>query len=152
SVGGAMSARVADVFSGVMPFVATVEARSITRAARLLGLTPSSVSRALTRLEAELGVMLLHRTARDVTLTDEGTLFYRECQSAVAALRNARDAVVPAQTSPTGLLRVSLPLALGGSIVLPALPRLLARHPGLSIEAVLTDRFVDLASERFDAV
>jgi DNA-binding transcriptional LysR family regulator len=142
----------AELFDGIMPFVATVEGRSLTRAARLLGVTPSAISRGIAKLESDLGVRLLNRTSRTVTLTPEGTLFYRECQSAVAGVRKARAAVSTALESPRGVLRVSLPLALGELIVMPALPRLLGRHAGLSIEATLTDRFVDLVAENMDAV
>ena len=147
-----MSKRNADLLANVMPFVMTVEERSLTRAAQILGVTPSAISRAITKLESDLGVRLLNRTPRAITLTQEGTLFYRECQNAVAGVRKARDAVSQAQRSPTGAMRVSLPLALGERVVMPALPRLLAAHPGLSIEAILTDRYVDLAAEKFDAV
>jgi DNA-binding transcriptional LysR family regulator len=147
-----MSVSAVDLFAGIMPFVATVEGRSLTRAARLLGVTPSAVSRAIAKLESDLGARLLNRTPRSVTLTPEGTLFYRECQAAVAGVRRAREAVSTALESPRGLLRVSLPLALGELVVMPALPRLVARHAGLAIEALLTDRFVDLAAENVDAV
>lgn len=142
----------ADLFAGIVPFVATVEARSLTRAARRLALTPSSISRALTRLESELGVRLLVRTSRTVALTPEGELFYRDCQAAVAGVRHARETVAAALTAPRGTLRVSLPLALGELVVMPALPRLVSRHPGLAVEAMLTDRLVDLAAEHIDAV
>ena len=147
-----MSASTADLFVGIVPFVATAELRSVSQAARKLGITPSSVSRAITRLETELGIRLLHRTPRTVTLTPEGELFYRDCQLAVAGVRNARAAVSAALAAPRGRLRVSLPLALGELVVMPALPRLVSRHPGLSIEAIITDRYVDLASENIDAV
>jgi len=147
-----MTAATTDLFAGVMPFVATAEARSVTRAARLLGVTPSAISRALTKLESELGVRLLVRTARTVALTPEGELLYRDCQAAVAGVRHAKQAVSAALVSPRGALRVSLPLALGELVVMPALPRLVARHPGLTIEAMLADRFVDLAAENVDAV
>jgi DNA-binding transcriptional LysR family regulator len=147
-----MSPPAADLFAGILPFVATAEARSFTRAAAALGVTPSAISKAISKLEAELGVRLLQRSARAVTLTHEGTLFYRECRNAVAGVRGARDAVAHTHQAPRGLLRVSLPLALGELVIMPALPRLLARHPGLSVETVLTDRHVDLVAERFDAV
>lgn len=147
-----MAASTADLFAGVVPFVATAEARSVSRAARALGVTPSSVSRALTRLESELGVRLLHRTSRTVALTPEGELFYRDCQAAVAGVRGAKAAVSAALTSPRGVLRVSLPLALGELVVMPALPRLVARYPGLAFETLLTDRHVDLVAENIDAV
>ena len=135
-----------------MPFVATAEVRSFTRAAVRLGVTPSAISKAISKLESELGVRLLHRTPRTVALTHEGELFYRECQSALANLRNARDGVSTAQRQPQGTLRVSLPLGLGEVVFMPALPKLLSRYPGLSLQASLTDRNVDLVGEKYDAV
>src|SRR6266540_1493195 len=147
-----MSVSLADLFAGIMPFVATVEGRTLTRAARLLGVTPSMVSRSIAKLESALGIRLLNRTPRTVSLTPEGSIFYGQCQSAVAGVRHALEAVSHALESPRGVLRVSLPLALGELVVMPALPRLLSRHAGLSMEVTLTDRFVDLISENFDAV
>jgi LysR family transcriptional regulator, regulator for bpeEF and oprC len=142
----------ADLFAGILPFVATADALSITRAARALRVTPSAVSKALSRLEADLGVRLLNRTSRAVSLTEEGARFYRECHDAVTGVRTAREAVSQSLGAPRGRLRISLPLALGELVVMPALPRLLARHAGLSIEAALTDRHVDLVAEQYDAV
>src|SRR3569833_2575828 len=147
-----MSASTADLSVGIVPFVATAELRAVSQAARKLGITPSTVSRATTRLDTELGIRLLHRTPRTVTLTPEGELFYRDCQLAVAGVRNARAAVSAALAAPRGRLRVSPPLAPGELVAMPALPRLVSRHPGLSIEAIITDRYVDLASENIDAV
>lgn len=141
-----------DLFAGILPFVATAEARSLTGAGRRLGVTPSAVSKAIARLESELGVRLMNRTARAVTLTDEGMVLYRESLNAVAAMRNAREAVGQRQGTARGTLRVSLPLALGELVIMPALGPLLARFPGLHIEASLTDRPVDLTAENFDVV
>src|SRR4051794_28175405 len=102
-----------ELFSGVVPFVATAEAQSFRVAARNLGLTPSAVSKAITRLEAKLGVRLLNRTSRMVSLTDEGTIFLRACQDAVAGLRAAEEHVGVGLRAPRGTLRLSLPLMLG---------------------------------------
>ena len=139
-----------DPFAGVMAYVATAEARSFRAAASQLGVTPSAVSKAIAKLEAELGVRLLHRTSRTVSATPEGETFLRRCRDAVDQLMAARELASQAQRAPRGLLRVSLPPALGRAIVLPALPQLLARHPQLTVEAVLTDRFVRLAEETVD--
>src|SRR3569623_3170212 len=112
-----MSASTADLFVGIVPFVATAELRSVSQAARKLGITPSSVSRAITRLETELGIRLLHRTPRTVTLTPEGELFYRDCQLAVAGVRNARAALNAPHAAPRGRLRVKHPHAHGAHLV-----------------------------------
>jgi len=136
-------------FAGLVPFLATAEARSFSQAARTLGVTVSAISKTVAKLEAELGVRLLHRTSRRVTLTSEGEAFLPICREAVERARAARNTVAAIQRAPRGLLRVSMPLPLG-PVVVPALPRLLAPNPGLSVHAVVTDRNVRLADESID--
>src|SRR6187431_1558257 len=108
----------ADLFSGVVPFVTTAEVQSFRLAARKLGLTPSAVSKAITRLEARLGLRLLNRSSRSVSLTEEGEAFLRGCQEAVTSVRSAEERVLQAQRAPRGRLTVSLPLILGKLVIL----------------------------------
>lgn len=147
-----MKASAADLFSGVLPFVTAAEAKSFRVAARKLGLTPSAVSKAVTRLEARLGLRLLNRSSRRVSLTEEGDAFLRGCQQAVSSMRSAEEHVLLAQRAPRGRLTVSLPLMLGRLVVLPALRAFSERYPALSVHATLTDRMVNLADENIDAV
>jgi len=146
-----MKASPADLFSGVLPFVTTAEAKSFRDAARTLGITPSAVSKAITRLEARLGLRLLNRSARNVSLTEEGEAFLTGCQEAVASVRVAEERVLQAQRAPRGRLTVSLPLILGKLAILPALERFCNRYPALSVHASLTDRVLSLADENVDA-
>src|SRR6478609_4827843 len=146
-----MKDRSADLFSGVVPFVAAAEAQSFRVAARKLGLTPSAVSKAITRLEARLGLSLLNRTARAVSLTEEGEAFLRGCQEAVLNVRSAEERVLQAHRAPRGRLAVSLPLLLGKLVVLPALKQFCERYPALSVHVSLTDRVLSLADENVDA-
>lgn len=141
----------ADLFSGVLAFVTAAEAQSFREAARKLGLTPSAVSKAVTRLEARLGLRLLNRTSRNVSLTEEGQTFLRGCQEAVASMRTAEERVLQGQRAPRGRLTVSLPLLLGKLVVLPALKEFCARYSALSVHVSLTDRLVSLADENVDA-
>src|SRR3954467_4535993 len=97
----------ADLFSGVLPFVAAAEAQSFRLAARKLGLTPSAVSKAITRLEARLGLRLLNRSSRSVSLTEEGEAFLRGCQQAVSSVRTAEERVQQGQRAPRGRLGIS---------------------------------------------
>ena len=138
-----------DMFDGVVPFVTIVELGSFQRAATALGVTRSAISKALARLEANVGVRLLHRSARSVSLTAEGEELLRACRDAVDVVRAASVRLEDARQVPRGLLRVSLPGVLGARIV-AALPRLLADHPELSLDVSTTDRFVRLADERID--
>lgn len=137
-----------DLFDGIIPFLATAEARSFGTAAKQLGVGTSAVSKAVARLEAELGVRLLHRTARNVSLTTEGETFLARCRVASAAVQAGREEA-SSRATPRGRLRVSMPTRIGRR-VLAALPNLLDRYPLLSIQAVITDRFVQLADENVD--
>src|SRR5437879_13737355 len=78
-----------DHFPGILAFVRAAEARSFTTAARKLGISPSGVSKAISRLEAQFNVRLLHRTSRSITITPEGTAFYERCRQIVADLEEA---------------------------------------------------------------
>jgi len=146
-----MSALRADLFDGLVPFIATAEAASFREAARVLGVTASAISKAVARLEASVGVRLLHRTSRRVTLTTDGEEFLGQCRDAVERVRAARDVLTQKERAPRGLLRVSLPDTFGCRVV-AALPSLLVAHPTLEVEAILTNRFVQLADENIDVV
>ncbi|HZH02292.1 MAG TPA: LysR family transcriptional regulator [Myxococcaceae bacterium] len=148
---GATPDREADLFDGVVPFVTAARAQNFREAARRLGLTPSAVSKAIKRLEDGLGVRLFNRTSRSVELTEEGQAFLKGCQDAVSSLAAVREHLSQLQRAPRGRLTVSLPLTLGRLCVMPAVPRLLAAFPGLSVQAILTDRFVHLTDEGVDA-
>lgn len=140
----------ADPFHGVLQLIATADARSFHAAARQLGVTPSAISKAIAKLEAELGVRLLRRTSRSVSTTPEGEAFLERCREALGQMLAAREVASETQRAPRGRLRLSLPLALGRLLVMPALSQLLSRHPLLSLEITLTDRFVRLAEEGID--
>jgi len=144
-----MSALSLDLFDGVVSFVATSEARSFGVAAKRLGVTTSAVSKAISRLETDLGVRLLHRTSRSVTLTVEGEAFLLRCRVAVGEVHAARATLHDTQCAPRGLLRISLPHRLS-RIVTSNLPSLLEAHPLLVVEANVTDRFVHLTEENID--
>lgn len=139
-----------DQFSGIVPFVRAAEARSFTAAAKRLGLTPSAISKAVAKLESDLGVALLHRTSRQVTLTPEGAAFYERCREIVSDMEEARQIATRAQSEPRGHLRVSLPLAYGRLEIMPLVARFLEQNPELTLDVNLTDRAVDLADEGFD--
>lgn len=136
--------------TGVLAFVRAAEARSFTGAARALGITPSGVSKAISRLEGHFGVRLLQRTSRSVTLTTEGAAFYERCRQIVTDLESAEQSLSAAQDAPRGRLRVTMPVAIGRGHVARLLPGFLERHPEVILDADATDRIVDLAEEGFD--
>lgn len=138
-----------DLFSGVVPFVYVAEEQSFRRAASRLGLTPAALSKAIQRLEEELGVALFHRTTRRVSLSAEGEVFLARCREAIAHIRAGRDLVAVSQQEVQGDLSVTLPFILGRYLV-TRLPRFFARYPAIKVHLHLTDRFSRLVDENID--
>ncbi len=132
--------------------VRVAETRSFTRAAGDLGLTQSGLSRAISRLEQQLGVRLLQRNTRSVSLTPDGQVLVERAGPLLAELAQAENLLLERRSSPTGVLKISTPSLFGRKVVMPVIGELTERHPALSIEAVMTDRIVDIVDEGFDAV
>lgn len=132
-----------EVFSAVM------ERGSFSAGARLLGLTPSAVSRIIARLEARLGVRLIVRTTRALALTPEGEAYLRAARRILADLDESERAVAD-QAAPRGRLRVSATLAHGRLCVVPLLREFLDRYPDILVDISLTDATIDLVEERAD--
>lgn len=131
-------------------FIHAAEARSFTAAGRTLGISSSAVGKAVARLEERLGVQLLHRSTRNVTLTFEGTQFLKRCQNIFAEFEAAEQEIMQATTAPRGRLRVSLPLI--GMLMMPSLSAFAKEHPAIELDLDFTDRLVDVIEEGFDAV
>ena len=138
-------------FRSLSVFVHASDSGSFTATAQALGMSPSTVSKAVSRLEAALGVRLFERTTRRVRTTAEGRALQVRCRQVLDDLRSARDDLQAQAGTVQGLLRVSLPVAYGRQVALPRLVALLRAHPRLRIEACLSDRRVDLIDEGFDA-
>ncbi len=138
-----------DVFAGVVPFVRTAEERSFGRAAASLGISTAAVSKAVRRLEDQLGVKLLDRSSRVVALTREGTAFFDRCRPAVLGVQGARDAMISTRREPQGEIAVTLPFILAPFVV-PGLARLGMQHPRLAFRLHVTDRLARLADESYD--
>lgn len=128
--------------------VATLE--SFSAAARDFGLTQSAVSRGVAALEAELGLKLLERSTRRVSLTPEGRRYKERIEGHLRALQEAEESAKSAFSELAGHVRLSAPAALGRGVLLPEVLRLLAEAPGLVIDASLTDRRVDLLGGEYD--
>lgn len=139
----------ADLFDGIVPFVHAARARNFRVAAEQLGVTPAAISKAIKRLEAELGATLLHRTTRTVSLSAEGARFLARCEDAIAHVQAGRDQLAAAQTVPRGELTVSLSYVLGPTLM-ARLPRFVARYPELVLDLRVTDRRVRLVEDRVD--
>jgi DNA-binding transcriptional LysR family regulator len=133
-------------------FAAVARLAGFSAAARELGLSKSAASKAVARLEARLGTRLLQRTTRRVTLTEAGRALEARAARMLEEAGAGAEAVAALAARPLGTLRVNGPVALGETFLAPALPELLARHPGLRVELTLEDRLVDAAAGGWDVV
>lgn len=138
--------------NAVRLLVRVAETRSFTRAAGDLGLTQSGLSRAISRLETQLGVRLLQRNTRSVSLTPDGQVLYERSAPLLAELAEAEKLLLDRRSNPSGLLKISTPSLFGRKVVMPVIGELTHRYPDLCIEAVMTDRLVDIVDEGFDAL
>ena len=138
------------IVQGMEVFVRAAELRSFTAAAKSLGLTSSGVGKSVTRLEAELGVRLLHRTTRRVALTDEGALFLEHCRHVLEEVEHARASIAERVVAPRGRVRVSVPRFIGMQVVVPVLSAFTEAWPDVSLDVSLSDRRVSLADEGID--
>lgn len=131
-------------------FLACADSGSFSEAARKLNASRSSVGKAVARLERQLGVRLFHRTTRSQSLTEEGQLYYEHARRALGELGAVRSLLASGRQAPTGVLRVTAPLAFGRKFIAPSLLRLLQAHPQLALSMSFADRPVDLIDEGFD--
>jgi len=139
-----------DKLTGMAVFARVVEAQSFTAAAARLGMSKSAVSKAIAGLEDRLGVSLLNRTTRRLSLTEVGRAFYERSARILAEAEEAELAVTRLQAAPRGTLKVNAPVSFGILHLGPALADFMERYPELKVDIELTDRFVDLIEEGFD--
>ncbi len=140
-----------DRIDSVALFIEVAERGSFAGAARHLGRSPASVTRAVADLEARLGVRLLNRTTRAVSLTDAGTRFLTGARRVLAEFDEIERAAAGEGTAPRGELRITAPIMFGRLHVVPIVIEFLQRFPDVSIALTLLDRPVDLVEEGFDA-
>ena len=132
-------------------FIKVGETQSFTKAAQALGLTQSGVSRAITRLELDLRVTLLNRNTHSVSLTTDGVFLYESSKSLIHEMDEVGHSITGRTVFPEGELKITTPSAYGRLVIIPMLKEILDRYPALIIDAVMTDRLVDLVEEGFDA-
>ena len=131
-------------------FVRSVELGGFSAAARDLDLTPSALSKLVTRLEDRLGVRLMNRTTRKLALTAEGEAYFASAKRILADIEEAETEVTQFSGSPKGLLRINVGFAFGMHQLAPALPRFLAQYPEIDLDITVTDRLIDLMEENAD--
>ena len=139
-----------DRFSALEAFVRVAETQSFSEGARRLGKSKSLISRQVAALEADLGVRLLQRTTRSITLTEAGRGFLERAVRILADVEEATLSVSRLQVAPRGCLRVNAPMSFGFLHLAQALPDFLARYPEIKVDMVMNDRLVDLIDEGFD--
>jgi DNA-binding transcriptional LysR family regulator len=134
----------------VLIFIKVAQYESISRAARSLGMPISTVSRRLSVLEADLGVSLLRRTTRRVTLTAPGRAYFNQCHEPLALLQDAERVLTETQKRPEGTLRISVPVILGQQPFHDFISRFLKRFPRIRIDLFITNLFLDLVADNVD--
>ena len=133
-------------------FLEVARQQSFAKAAKSLGMTGPAASKQVMALEAELGVKLLHRTTRLVTLSDEGAAYYERARQAMEELKDAATQLQDMKATPKGSLRISVPLSFGQIHLLPVLSGFAKKYPDVVMEVALDDRRVDVMADGFDVV
>ena len=139
-----------DTLDGMRTFVASVEAGSFTAAADRVGHSNKLVSKYVAELEARLGVRLLHRTTRRLSLTEAGQRYYARCAELLRDIDHLEGSLRTGDGALLGTLRISAPVTFGELYVTPLVRRFRGLHPQITIDLRLSDRYVDLAEEGFD--
>ncbi|MFO7553115.1 MAG: LysR family transcriptional regulator [Haliea sp.] len=132
-------------------FVAVVDAGTFTRAAERLKVSRPVVSKQVSRLEESLGVRLLNRTTRRLSLTEAGRIFHAQASRGLEDIAEARAEVSRLQEQPRGVLRINVPMSFGILHLAPLLPAFMQQYPELAVEMDLNDRKLDVIEEGFDA-
>lgn len=139
-------------FDGIREFVSAAQSLSFTAAALELGVTSSAVGKSVTRLEARLGVKLLHRTTRRLVLTAEGEAYLASCLRVMDELTETQGFLTTGQQAPVGRLRIDLPAAFGRRHILPTLIDMAVRYQQLDLSVSFSERLVDIVNEGVDLV
>lgn len=139
-----------DSLNSITFFVRAAESRSFSEAGRILGVSSSAVGKSVSRLEERLGVRLLHRSTRSITLTPEGALFLERCRRIICEIEAAELELTESRQGPTGQLRISLPLV--GPLVMPAITAFMHSYPGIELDIDFSDRMVNVVKDGFDVV
>lgn len=139
-----------DRFLEMQTFNAVVDAGSFVKAADALAMSKAAVSRYVVDMETRLGVRLLHRTTRRLSLTDEGQIFYVRSKELLAELAEAEDEITSRSDAASGLLRINAPFTFGVLHLAPIWGAFRAEHPKVKLDVTLADRLVDLVEEGYD--
>ena len=136
--------------SDLMVFTQAVKGGSLSAAGRELGISLAVASKRLQRLEEQLGVRLLNRSTRQLSLTDEGAEYYHYCVRILAELEEGEERVTRGSKEPKGNLKVTVPAAFGRLHIAPLVPEFLARYPAIKLTLHLSDSLVDIIDQGYD--
>ena len=139
-----------DTLTAMKVYCSVVENDSLAGAARTLNISPSVVSKQLSALEDRLGVRLLNRTTRRVSVTEVGTAYYDRCKRVIADVDEAEIAVSRSHSQPRGMLRITAPSTFAHRHVTPHLPKFIDRYPEVEVQVQVNDRIVDLVDDGID--
>jgi len=139
-----------DKFFEMQAFAAVVDAGSFVKAADALAASKAAVSRYVADLETRLGVRLLHRTTRRLSLTEEGQVFYARCKELLGGVEEAEAEITSASGEASGLAKLNVPVTFGILHLAPLWGRFLEAHPKVTLDITLADRVVDLVDEGYD--
>lgn len=139
-----------DRFQEMKLFLSAAETLSFAAAARRLGTSPPTVTRAVAALEERLGTLLLSRTTRSVQLTEAGERYAEDCRRILAELEEAEEAAAGSYAEPRGTLAITAPVLFGEMFVMPLMLEFLAAHPAVNIRGLLVDRVVNMVDEGLD--
>lgn len=142
----------AQLLNGMVIFVEVVNTGSFTLAAQSSGHSTSYISKEINKLESRLGVRLMHRTTRSLSLTPEGEIYFQQCQQIISDAEQAEEILNGRQLEPKGTLRVSCPTSFNNARMQPIFSRFLAQYPSVNLELDLNNRKVDMVSEGFDVL
>ncbi len=139
-----------DIASQMILFANVVDHGSFSATARSLGLTPSAVSKQISQLEDRLGVRLLNRSTRHISMTAEGQSFYERCAEISAGVTRAEELAQTLSGKPQGNLRIAATVAFGKARLLPLMSAFIEAYPEIKVALELTDRHIDLSDSEFD--
>lgn len=141
-----------DRLNAMEVFIRVAELVSFTKAADSLGVPKGSISTSIQSLESHMGVRLLHRTTRNVSLTQDGQIFYERCKDLLVDVDELETMFQSGKTNISGRIRVDIPIGVAKNVVIPNLAKFLNEYPNIEIELSTTDRRVDIIAEGFDCV
>jgi DNA-binding transcriptional LysR family regulator len=140
------------LLDGIVVFSEVINMGSFTAAAQSSGHSTSYISKAVSKLEERLGIRLLNRTTRSLSLTPEGELYFRQCQQIIDDAHTAENLLAGHQSEPKGNLKISCPVSFGLSRLRPKLAAFIAQYPKINVELDLSDRKVDVVADGYDVV